>query len=124
MFLLLVASANVLFAQKQKEKKLADVMASWIDHDRAELYREWGPPANTTSDGAGGEIAIYPERRYSPSATYNMPNGVRYSTGSNDVTINKLFYINKDGIIYYWKLQSVPNAPQRNDVNVTVQNGY
>jgi hypothetical protein len=88
------------------------MLNSWLGHDKAELYRSWGPPTRVTEDGAGGEILIYEEGVYTgqvPGQAYrNAYGGMSYTnpqaTGYNRV---RMFYVDKAGKIYMWKAKGV-----------------
>lgn len=82
-------------------------MDSWLGKSKQSLYLSWGPPERTTDDGAGGEILVYLKNVYMPA------NQTTY-------TMNKMFYVNKDGVVYHWSTRNDPIAPTR--VNVKLVN--
>jgi len=87
------------------------VMQSWVGSTKAELIRTWGPPTKITSDGQEGEILIYDRTVSFPQTSgviYTKPysNNVYYTNPqSNVITRSRMFYVNKQGIIYYWMCQ-------------------
>jgi len=113
-FLLLAYGSNTIdkslgfdnFQDKEKE-----VMDSWMGSTKAELILEWGTPTQTTSDGQGGEILIYDRTvafPQTPGQVYTQPYdpNIYYSNPqSNVVTRSKMFYVDKNGIIYHWLCQ-------------------
>jgi len=79
-----------------------DHMDSWMGHHKSELLMSWGPPTKVDSDGKGGEILsyIYDFRR----------SKVRKNAYTDDYEIvptgyktTRMFWVNKDGKIYYWR---------------------
>jgi hypothetical protein len=105
-FILLWCVINLLGCVSQSK-----LMNSWVGKTKAELYKNLGKPNTITDDGQGGEILIY-------SSTENMGQntGTMYSNGGNGVNYYttpqkrqysriKMFYVNKSGIIYRWKLE-------------------
>ena len=91
-----------------KEK---EVMDSWMGSTKAQLIQSWGPPTKVASDGQGGEILIYDKSvsfAQSPGQVYTQPynNNVYYTNPeSNIITRSRMFYINKQGVIYHWLCQ-------------------
>jgi len=71
---------------KQQEEETMD---SWLNHQKSELIQQMGPPDRTTNDAKDGEILIYEQ-------TVNFPNPY------GPVTRMRMFYVQKDGTIYYW----------------------
>ncbi len=93
---------------QEAEKKAMD---SWMGSTKAQLIQQWGPPTKTTDDGQGGEILIY-DRTVTfpqiPGQVYNQPYNpnLYYTTPQNRaVTRSRMFYVNKNGIIYHWLCQ-------------------
>jgi hypothetical protein len=83
------------------------IMASWVGHTKAELYQSWGPPTRTTSDGQGGEIAIYEyyvDMGQNPGSIYsNYNNTIGYTAPTQRGYVQtRMFYINSANIIYSW----------------------
>jgi hypothetical protein len=73
-------------------------MDAWVGHHESELLLAWGPPTQQTSDGAGGHILIYRAYRDFQALCPNCPNVHNY-------VATRMFYVNKDGIIYFWRVQ-------------------
>jgi hypothetical protein len=80
---------------------------------KTELYQSWGKPNTITDDGRGGEILVY-----SSTISTGQNTGTIYSNGGNSINYYttppnrqysriKMFYVNKGGIIYHWKLKEL-----------------
>jgi len=100
---------------------ISQIMTSWENHHYGELIGSWGPPQQVFNDGYGGRILVYTESRawVSPgkSNTYVTGNATIYDNyiwGSATATTYytppqvygytayRMFWINKQGIIYRW----------------------
>jgi hypothetical protein len=113
LLLLLTISCDPSHAQSRK--KIKKVMDSWLGDTKQALYLSWGPPAVVTSDGSKGEILIYSQRVYNDN-TYNFGgNPVRFK---QDYYINRMMYVNAEGIVYSWRYDTTPNPPQQVDINL------
>jgi hypothetical protein len=88
-------------------------MNSWVGKTKAELYKSLGKPNTITGDGQDGEVLVY-----SSTESMGQNTGAMYSNGGNGVsyyttppkhqyTRIKMFYVNKSGIIYHWKLEEL-----------------
>lgn len=99
----LTVFAAFLLTSCTSERK---VMDSWINNTKRDLVLKWGPPARTASDANGGEIYIYESR----SMVYNV---VRYN--------HRMFYINSDDKIYFWRTESGPVPAQQLNVNLYIR---
>lgn len=82
-------------------------MDSWMGYSRHDLVMKWGPPARTSSDGAGGDIYIY-----ATSAANPYGGGILYRY--------RMFFIGKDDRIYHWISQGGSVPPQQLDVNMYI----
>jgi len=87
-------------------------MQSWEGHHKSELYQKWGPPTRTTDDGLGGEILIYEtwiNTGQTAGQVYQNPNGsIGYTAPKqNGYLRTRMFYVNKNGIIYSWRWQGL-----------------
>jgi len=86
-------------------------MNSWLDHHKSELIASWGPPNQISSDGKDGEILIYYYNRnlgQTPGLITNNPygSGIQYTAPQqNTYTASRMFYVNSEGKIYYWRWQ-------------------
>ena len=69
------------------------LMQSWVGSHQSQLILSWGPPNQTTSDGAGGTILIYAAERRIPD--------------DNVYIATRMFYVNPSGIIYSWRWQGL-----------------
>lgn len=86
-----------------------EVMDSWKGQTKASLLQVWGAPSKVTSDGQGGEILVFDDPTVFPQMGQVYANPVNrsayYTTQPNVVTRSRMFYVNKDGIIYSWLCQ-------------------
>ncbi len=77
-------------------------MQSWVGSTEGDLIAAWGPPQGVYSDGRGGKILAY----YGHVAV-SVPGYVygNYYTAPHDGGWDqqRMFYINKDGVIYSWR---------------------
>jgi hypothetical protein len=64
----------------------SDAMQSWVGNTQHDLILKWGPPTRTASDGAGGVVF------------YTAPQ-------STQRTATRMFYVNREGVIYSWRWQ-------------------
>ena len=100
----------------------AKIMNSWKGAHVSRLIRSWGPPQHVTTDGAGGKIYIWKKNiditlaegkaktkgtvTYSPYLDeYTIDSETTYTDsrcpqGEEKV---RMFWVDKDGIIYTWK---------------------
>ena len=99
-----------------EEEKILD---SWLNGKKEALIKANGPPDAVSSDGKGGEIYSYGITQrtvLSPgiSTSYHSDNPYVFE---KDVTFydpaitkittrSRMFFINEDGIIYYWLIKS------------------
>jgi hypothetical protein len=95
-----------------------NTMQSWIGKTKAELYQRFGPPERITDDGQGGEILIYEKTdegggsNQQNSVSPNQSNSAAMSLYTpvniqhDKVTYIKMFYCNKQGIIYHWRSET------------------
>lgn len=118
LILLLIATSIAFSSSAIGKKKMKKVMDSWLNATKHRLYTQLGPPAQVTTDGVDGEIAIYADRIYMAP----IPLATGGYTPAVDYYRYRMFLINKDGVIYGWRLDSKPNPPERVDVNLRLQN--
>lgn len=83
-------------------------MASWVGSHKSEMILSWGPPTRIASDGKCGEILIYEYYRDLGQQEGKMYvddyGNVRYTDPKQrGYTATRMFYVNKKGIIYYWR---------------------
>ena len=103
-----------------------NAMQSWIGATKAQLYQRFGPPDRITDDGQGGEILIYEKTEEGGGSTpqttnstvqSNVPNNSSLNTSGLDAnmfvpqahykhTYIKMFYSNKQGVIYYCRFET------------------
>ncbi|MEJ0106803.1 MAG: hypothetical protein WDO19_31525 [Bacteroidota bacterium] len=86
------------------------IMSSWVGKTKAELLRSWGPPLSVSGDGQGGEILVYSSTvtlGETPGQTYNNINsGISYTVPKNNqYERTRMFFVNANNVIYYWRLQ-------------------
>lgn len=93
------------------------VMDSYLGRTKSNLILNWGPPTNVANDGQGGEIYIYARKiHYQGSSGITTPTygGGTYTsspTPGNTFWNYKMFYVNSNGIIYHWKVNSYQIPP-------------
>lgn len=88
------------------------VMDSWVGHHQSELIASWGPPTRTADDGKGGTILIYEYYRdlgqKEGRAYVDYRGNIRYTDPKQrGYTAVRMFYVDENGIIYYWRRQGL-----------------
>jgi hypothetical protein len=76
----------------------------WIGHTANELMQQMGPPYMIQDDGAGGQIITYVNSAYLGDVNTGIRTKRSYTNiYISNLTISKqrIFYVNKDGIIYH-----------------------
>jgi hypothetical protein len=73
-------------------------MDSWMGKTEQELVWKAGPPMSRTSDGNGGSVLVYQNIR-----NFNVLNQPIPSTYPGPYAATRLFYVNRDGVIYAWR---------------------
>lgn len=92
----------------------------WLNESKEHLIKRNGPPAKISTDGKGGEIYTY-EVTYTTTiaegSSYTIHNDGKYvlpqykdvtfdtPAARRQVTHSNMFFIDKDGIIYYWLIK-------------------
>lgn len=74
-------------------------MQAWNGRTSQQLILQWGPPARSTTDGAGGEVLVY--ERWVPRTF------VPYLGWIGGYTATRMFYVNPEGVIYNWRWQGL-----------------
>ena len=101
--IILTLSLFVSCGSLNPSNKITELMKSWEGHHKSELIQKWGPPTNTSSDGKDGEIlSYYYSRNNTTTTTYNQYTN-SLNTRNNSYTSERHFYVNKSGVIYYWR---------------------
>lgn len=110
--IILIAAAISLYFSSVSCVSTKKTMNSWVGHTESEVIIAWGPPNQVTNDGNGGKILIYS----SQVTTYTAP-GTVYNNGYGGVNYTnpqtygysrvRMFYINAEGKVYYWKAQGL-----------------
>lgn len=65
----------------------------------------WGPPAKTASDGAGGEILVYSDEVYMAPSTIYDNSGGSSTRPARRYWNYKMFWVDTEGKIYHWKAE-------------------
>ena len=91
LIIVMVAGVLLISCATRREQATIDY---WLNRSKAELIREWGPPASSSSYGHGIEVLSY--NRYS---TYSIPAFGQPST--QGINKFKQVYISSEGVIYY-----------------------
>ncbi len=111
LLLLLLLSVGITHSLAGK-KKTRKIMNTWIDQPKHSLILSWGPPDRVTDDGAGGTVLIYAQAR-SINGYYMLQTWIPGRTWYD----YKIFFVNKDGIIYGWRTESKDVPPQQLNIN-------
>lgn len=123
--LILVAYSVILVSCVSSKVQTREVMDSWVGHTKQELLMSWGPPARVSSDGAGGEIIVYARQVYIPPQTSTFYDSYGGSSTSTLPAVNywdyRMFWINKDGIVYHWMTQRQQVPPQHLNLDVYIK---
>lgn len=97
-------------ARMHREDEMTKVMKSWMGHHKADMILQWGPPTRTTSDGRDGEILIYEYDKTGAKIVSNNISplaeqmfGPSYSVQQTGYVARRMFWANKDGILYHWQ---------------------
>lgn len=93
-------------------KSTSEIMNSWKGSHISQVIQSWGPPTQTTDDGAGGKIYIWrphpiPLPQESPNATAQeqLNSTYRRIAIQNHNNSYKMFYVRPNGTIYHWRAQ-------------------
>ena len=87
----------------------AEIMDSWKGSHVSRLIKSWGPAQRIADDGQGGKIYIYSNVSHTSVTVpfkpflYSNPYGIITKSKTNERT--RMFWVNTDGIIYYWKAE-------------------
>lgn len=90
--IILLASSTLLISCATSREQAT--MDSWLNRSKAELIREWGPPASSSPYGHGIEVLSYNRYR-----TYPIP--VFGKASSQGINKFKQVYVSSEGVIYY-----------------------
>jgi hypothetical protein len=94
----------VLAAGCVSQKK---IMNSYMGAEKQTIYKYFGPPSRTSDDGSGGEILLYARQ------------GMIYiSDGYHYYWEYKMFYLNTEGKVYWWRIDRSPIPPTQIDLNI------
>ena len=111
---------KVLYPSLHPNNEEEKTMDGWLNSSKANLLRTNGTPTTISSDGKGGEIYSY-EMSYTKTigggSSYTIHNDGKYvlpqykdvtfdtPAARRQVTHSNMFFIDKDGIIYYWLIK-------------------
>jgi hypothetical protein len=104
----------------------SEVMNSYMGRHQSTVIQNFGPPARTADDGAGGKILCY--SNYVKTAgtagttIYDNNGQGHYSPGTSGQAYyrNTFFYINPSGNVYHWLIQNSQVPVQQIDMNVYI----
>lgn len=112
------------------------VMDSWKGHRVSSIIRNWGPPQQVVSDGAGGQIYIWKNRIHLQLANATTETEVTvthnaYSSRLKSKTTYtpplvlegdrvRCFYVNSQGVVYHWYAKGFINDPEEDAVWIMV----
>lgn len=94
------------------------IMNSWIGLTKHDLVMNWGPPAKISDDGNGGEILVYAKQIYLPSSTFYDGVGGSSTSQSLNMWSYRMFYVDSNQKIYYWRSQNVRIPPTEINLNI------
>lgn len=92
LLIILLSSCSVLNGTWQTRKE----MNKFLDKGDHNLLSSYGLPCNTVSDGESGQVWVYIQNTYEP------PSEESVTQKSHKYLEYKVYYINKDGIVYRW----------------------
>ena len=104
--IMLVAIITILMSGCASTKKTAKMLDAWLGSSKQQLILKWGPPAQTASDGANGEVLVYADRYY-----YTLPP----STVPLLYWQYKMMYVNGEGKIYHTLYKRNTTPPNEMD---------
>lgn len=81
----------------KNEVEIKRKMDSWLGSHKSELIREWGAPNRYDSDGKGGEILIWEEKRVVGAVMYGVYQ-------QRTLTNYREFFATSAGILYLWRV--------------------
>jgi hypothetical protein len=90
MLITLVINAN---AQDSDEESTKRMMDKFIGLPKKQIFMAWGSPVSATSDGEGGEILLFQDKK----------KGILPYPNINYCIHNYTWFFNEEGIAYYWK---------------------
>jgi hypothetical protein len=84
---------------------------TWLNHDKTELIKSWGPPSRIESDMNGGQIFIY------DNSAEGQTGGLIYTNPKTGLTtyttpqkytkyLTTMMYVNQSGKIYHWRYET------------------
>jgi len=97
----------IVFIRKIKINKIYKIMDSWLNHDKNELLTSWGPPASVFPIDNGGEIWSYHWIRQTSGYAHEYSDGHIHIDPPQQYTIERQFFINKNGIIYNYRWEGI-----------------
>ncbi|HLO71509.1 MAG TPA: hypothetical protein VK167_11600 [Flavipsychrobacter sp.] len=113
---LLIAVALSVNGYSQSRRRLEKEMNSWKGSTKHELLMGYGPASRSASDGDGGEILVFSDviTKSNPSLVPDGNGGLMVQQNMPYVYyLHKMYYINKDGIVYHWRWQRNQVPPER-----------
>lgn len=108
MGLMLVLLALVITALgcASHDKKLSEVMESWVGHDISDCIAKWGPPQQVLDIKGGNKIYTWSSSRSYTAPGYMAADGFGgvnvYQGQTRTSTSTRSFWVDSDGRIYRW----------------------
>ena len=106
-FSLSLFSCSASFDKEDFEARLN----TWLNYDKTELVKSWGPPSRVESDMNGGNIFIYDESYQGQTGgmIYTNPkSGLTTYTTPQQYTkyMTIMMYVDRNGKIYHWRYET------------------
>jgi len=91
----------------KKALKVDQFMGYWVGHYQSELIAAWGTPTKVVPNEEGENIIIYESLKgsWGEEKDKHIIGGAHYPTAARQegYAARRIFYVNKEGIIYSWK---------------------
>lgn len=102
------SSCEYMKALANPQEHQNEIMKTWVGDTKQNLYLKWGAPSRVTDDGNGGEIAVFESYvnsgQQAGRAYENEDGSISYTNPQQRGYVRtRMFYIDKNGIIYNWK---------------------
>ncbi|MHB8403622.1 MAG: hypothetical protein ACYDCN_16610 [Bacteroidia bacterium] len=108
----LIVSSCALFHRTEKEMNMS------LQQNTQYLMMNYGAPTEKVSDGGDGEIWVYATNIYRAPYTLYGSSGASTYVPSSNYWQYKMFYVNKQKIVYHWLYKTETIPPQRIDMSI------
>jgi len=93
--------------RKARINKINETMNSWLNHNKNELLRSWGPPTTVFPIDNGGGIWSYHWIGQTSGSAHKHSDGYVHIDPPQQYTIKRQFYINSNGLIYSYRWEGM-----------------